>query len=317
MIYRKKHIKLYSTILLTFISFLWSNQVQLITTHKKSNGTLLRIVTSAVIDIENIAGWKGQENWFYITLNGTRLSSSSRDYITFEPPLIDIEITENNESVQLGYLFEKPIEDFEIFHSNASRVILIQVWESLNDSVRYELRSSEEVNQNRVFSLPKNESKGSPFYDSFVYAKEKYGSFTKFENRWIKTKNLKPINYKDKNIFSKIDLFEGRKYKWGGKNSNGVDCSALVQLFFNFNNKFCPRDTKDQLNYFKKKVKLQNIKKNDLIYWQGHVAIVLSKNKLIHAYGPSKKVLIMNINYAIKKIRKTANLKVLGIRRAN
>jgi hypothetical protein len=43
----------------------------------------------------------------------------------------------------------------------------------------------------------------------------------------------------------------------------------------------------------------------------------LSKNKLIHAYGPSKKVLIMNINYAIKKIEKTANLKVVGIRRAN
>ncbi len=59
------------------------------------------------------------------------------------------------------------------------------------------------------------------------------------------------------------------------------------------------------------------VKINDLIYWQGHVAIVLSKNKLIHAYGPSKKVLIMNINYAIKKIEKTANLKVVGIRRAN
>jgi len=154
-------------------------------------------------------------------------------------------------------------------------------------------------------------------FASKIYAKEKYGSFTKFENRWIKTKDLKPINYKDKNIFSKIDLFEGRKYKWGGKNFNGVDCSALVQLFFNFNNKFCPRDTKDQLNYFKKKVKLQNIKKSDLIYWRGHVAIVLSKNKLIHAYGPSKKVLIMNINYAIKKIEKTANLKVVGIRRVN
>ena len=154
-------------------------------------------------------------------------------------------------------------------------------------------------------------------FASKIYAKEKYGSFTKFENRWIRTKDLKPINYKDKNIFSKINLFEGRKYKWGGKNLNGVDCSALVQLFFNFNNKFCPRDTKDQLNYFKKKVKLQNIKKSDLIYWRGHVAIVLSKNKLIHAYGPSKKVLIMNINYAIKKIEKTANLKVVGIRRAN
>ena len=112
-------------------------------------------------------------------------------------------------------------------------------------------------------------------------------------------------------------MFNGKKYQWGGKSFNGVDCSALVQLFFNFNNKTCPRDTKDQLNYFKKKIKLQNIMRNDLIFWQGHVAIVLSKNKLIHAYGPSKKVLIMNVNYTIKRIEKTANLKVIGIRRTN
>ncbi len=154
-------------------------------------------------------------------------------------------------------------------------------------------------------------------FSSKIHAKEKYGFFTKFENQWIRTKDLRPINDKDNNIFSKINLFEGIKYKWGGKNFNGVDCSALVQLFFNFNNKFCPRDTKDQLNYFKKKIKLQNIKKNDLIFWKGHVAIILSKNKLIHAYGPSKKVSIMNINYTIKRIEKTANLKVIGIRRAN
>lgn len=68
-------------------------------------------------------------------------------------------------------------------------MILVQIWESLNDSVRYELKFSEEVNKNRVFSLPKNESKGSPFYDSFVYAKEKYGSEKYFVwyNNWYST----------------------------------------------------------------------------------------------------------------------------------
>jgi len=170
-----------------------------------------------------------------------------------------------------------------------------------------------------IYRKPSNKAKQNKklTFSSKICAKEKYGSFIKFENQWIKTRDLKPINYKDKNIFSKVDLFKGKKYQWGGKKFNGVDCSALVQLFFNFNNKFCPRDTKDQQNYFKKRVKLQNIKKNDLIFWQGHVAIILSKNKLIHAYGPSKKVLIMNINYAIRRIEKTTNLKIIGIRRVN
>ena len=88
-----------------------------------------------------------------------------------------------------------------------------------------------------------------------------------------------------------------------------------MQVCINFNNKFCPRDTKDQIRYFKKNVKLQNIKKNDIIYWRGHVAVILSKNKLIHAYGPKKKVIIGSVLNTIKLIQKTANLKILKIKR--
>ena len=143
------------------------------------------------MDLDNIAGWVGQENWFYVTLNGTYLSPSAVEDIEFEPPLIDIEITENIQSVQLGYLFEKPIEDFEIFHSAASRVILIQVWESLNDSLRSEVKLSEGSNRNRVFSLPKKEAKGSPFYDSFVYARDKYGpeKYFVWYSNWYSTED--------------------------------------------------------------------------------------------------------------------------------
>ena len=205
MISKKRHIKTF-TLTLFFISIIWSSQVQLITSHKKSNGTLLRLVTSSVLDLDNIAGWVGQENWFYVTLNGTYLSPSAVEYIEFEPPLLDIEITENNESVQIGYLFERPIEDFEIFHSAASRVVLIQVWESLSDSLRSEVRISEGTNENRVFSLPKQEAKGSPFYDSFVYARDKYGpeKYFVWYSNWYSTEddsidvNSQPSELKEK-----------------------------------------------------------------------------------------------------------------------
>ena len=190
MISKKRHIKNFILTLFS-ISIIWSSQVQLITSHKKSNGTLLRLVTSSVLDLDNIAGWVGQENWFYVTLNGTYLSPSAVEYIEFEPPLLDIEITENNESVQIGYLFERPIEDFEIFHSAASRVVLIQVWESLSDSLRSEVMISEGTNENRVFSLPKQEAKGSPFYDSFVYARDKYGpeKYFVWYSNWYSTED--------------------------------------------------------------------------------------------------------------------------------
>ena len=134
---------------------------------------------------------------------------------------------------------------------------------------------------------------------------------------WIKKNNLKEINYKTKNTFKNIEKFINIKYKWGGKHFTGVDCSGLVQLFFNFNNQFCPRDTKDQIKFLKKKVTLENINKDDLIFWKGHVAIVISKEKLIHAYGPFKKVVVMPIKKTIDRIYKTANLKITGIRRIN
>ena len=141
------------------------------------------------------------------------------------------------------------------------------------------------------------------------------GKFFKFSNGWIKKKEVKPISYKNKNPFSKITIFKNIKYKWGGKTFKGIDCSALIQLFLNFNNKFCPRDAKDQVKFFKKNVKLKNIKKNDIIYWKGHVALAISSKKLIHAYGPMKRTVIMGINQTIKRIEKTAKLKVIGIKR--
>ena len=106
-------------------------------------------------------------------------------------------------------------------------------------------------------------------------------------------------------------IFKDIPYKWGGKNYKGIDCSALEKIFFKFNNQYCPRDTKDQIKYFKKP---NSIKKNAIIFWKGHVAVCLSKTRLIHAYGPKKKVLFMNVKKTLKLIKKTAKLNVIGIR---
>ncbi len=144
---------------------------------------------------------------------------------------------------------------------------------------------------------------------------ERKKNFYRFSKGWISRNDLKPISYIEKNPFRKISIFKNIKYKWGGKSFKGIDCSALIQIFLNFNNKFCPRDAKDQVKFFKKNIKLNKIKKNDIIYWKGHVALALSNKKLIHAYGPMKKTVIMGVNQTIKRIEKTANLKVIGIKR--
>ena len=63
---------------------------------------------------------------------------------------------------------------------------------------------------------------------------DKKANFLKFKKGWIGSKDIKLISYKEKNFFSKINIFENIKYKWGGKSFKGIDCSALVQVFLNF-----------------------------------------------------------------------------------
>ena len=132
-----------------------------------------------------------------------------------------------------------------------------------------------------------------------------------------KKKNIQRINHKESNFIKIFKKFLNVGYVWGGKTFKGIDCSALIQTFFIYNNSFYPRDTKDQIKYSKKNLKRVKFKKGDIIFWKGHVAICLNSKQLIHAYGPEKKVIIMPIIETINRIEKTASLKVKKITRIN
>ena len=138
--------------------------------------------------------------------------------------------------------------------------------------------------------------------------------FIEFEkNKWIKKSDVKNINHIEKDYLKVLKFFLKTKYVWGGKTYRGIDCSAILQLFFYYNNKFYPRDTKDQIKYSIQKNKGGAFKKGDIIFWKGHVAVCINSQKLIHAYGPEKKVLIMNITETINRIERTAKLIVKKI----
>ena len=148
-------------------------------------------------------------------------------------------------------------------------------------------------------------------FSSEIEILKKRKSYVMFKkNKWIKLKDITLINKKEKNFIKIFKLFTNCKYKWGGKTYQGIDCSALVQIFYKFNNKFFPRDTVDQIKYKKGSIIKKKFKKGDIIFWKGHVAVCIDSKKLIHAYGPEKKVIIMPIHKTIKRIERTAKLKV-------
>ena len=162
-----------------------------------------------------------------------------------------------------------------------------------------------------IFNKVNKKTKNFLPFGSKISAIKENKNFIKFENnKWLKKSDLKKIDHKEKNFLRVFRLFLKTKYVWGGKTYKGLDCSALLQLYYYYNNSFYPRDTKDQIKFSKKKIAHKLFKKGDIIFWRGHVAICINSKELIHAYGPEKKVLIMSITKTIDRIKKTAKLTV-------
>ena len=151
------------------------------------------------------------------------------------------------------------------------------------------------------------------YFGSGITIINKNKNFIEFDkNRWVKKNDTKDISHKERSFEKIFKLFLNCKYLWGGKTSDGIDCSALIQIYFYYNRIFFPRDTKDQIKYCKK----NNDKKKgkgDIIFWKGHVGVCLNNSKFIHAYGPRKKVIIMPTKLTIDLIHKTADLVVKKI----
>ncbi len=153
----------------------------------------------------------------------------------------------------------------------------------------------------------------SLFFASGISIRSQNKNYIEFEkNKWIKKKDTKKIDHHEKNFVKILRLFLNSKYLWGGKTSRGIDCSALIQIYFYYNRIFFPRDSKDQIKFCKKK-SAQKFIKGDIIFWKGHVGMCINNSKFIHAYGPRKKVLVMKTNFAIELIKKTSKLLVKKI----
>ena len=183
-----------------------------------------------------------------------------------------------------------------------------------NEKLKKGLKIIFKTNKSKTRIFSQNKKKNFLPFNSRLPVINVKKKFIEFERgKWVKRKDIKLINHKEKNFVRILKSFINCKYTWGGKSYKGIDCSALIQLYYLYNNKFFPRDTKDQISFKKGKKKLIKFSKGDIIYWKGHVAVCLSRNKLIHAYGPRKKVLIMNIKKTIELINKTAKLKVKKI----
>lgn len=91
-------------------------------------------------------------------------------------------------------------------------------------------------------------------------------------------------------------------YLWGGRSGLGIDCSALVQLALMMTGQSAPRDTDMQAAGLGRPIEREELRRGDLVFWPGHVAIMEDPQTIIHANGHTMSVTRENFEAAIERI---------------
>jgi len=122
---------------------------------------------------------------------------------------------------------------------------------------------------------------------------------------FIPTRHLTPIASREADFVGVAERFVGVPYLWGGKTSLGIDCSGLVQIALSASGVVCPRDSDMQEQALGAPLPTEDVaslRRGDLIFWKGHVAIVRDGRSLVHANAFHMAVAIEPTIEALRRI---------------
>ena len=98
-------------------------------------------------------------------------------------------------------------------------------------------------------------------------------------------------------------------YKWGGRDTMGLDCSALLQLSYQTYGENIPRNTSDQIKCNKTLVSnINKINRGSVVFWKGHVGIMIDKLNCLHANAFHMKTTIESLKNVNDRIGKESKI---------
>jgi hypothetical protein len=133
----------------------------------------------------------------------------------------------------------------------------------------------------------------------------------------VPRQHLGAVEAFERDFVAVAERFAGTPYLWGGKTSLGIDCSALVQIALNAAGIGCPRDSDMQeaaLGRTLSSPESNKLRRGDLIFWKGHVAIVRDADSIVHANAHHMATATESTHDAIARI-KAAGVEVTSIKR--
>jgi hypothetical protein len=154
-----------------------------------------------------------------------------------------------------------------------------------------------------------------PFAAKVSISRNDGGFSVTHDGRYLPQQNLGALDAREHDFVAVAERFVGAPYLWGGKTSLGIDCSGLVQIALAASGIGCPRDSDMQEAALGRALsQSEQLQRGDLIFWEGHVAIVRDADSIVHANAHHMATAVENTRDAIARI-KAAGCEVTSIKR--
>ena len=158
------------------------------------------------------------------------------------------------------------------------------------------------------YSAPNLKSQPASFIpmNASVVVDSADGRFSRLhDGHYVWSDHISPLGMRAADFVAVAEQFLQVPYYWGGKSVWGLDCSGLVQIALGASGVESQRDSDMQeqtLGVHLPVDQLGNLRRGDLVFWNGHVGILTDSQTLLHANGHHMLVVKEPLDEAIKRI---------------